>query len=60
MLVEGRIATRFWEDREGVERRVTEIVVAGARGAIDVLAARRNDPAAEGEEPANPAAEADE
>ena len=64
VLVEGRIATRAYQDREGVERRVTEIVVAGARGAINVLAARRNDLAAakDGEEgePAEPAAEADE
>lgn len=64
VLVEGRIATRAYQDREGVERRVTEIVVAGARGAINVLTARRNDPAEakDGEEgePADPAAEADE
>ena len=64
VLVEGRLSTRSYEDREGVERRVTEIVVAGARGAINVLAARRNDPAAaeDGEEgePADPAAETDE
>ena len=64
LLVEGRIATRSYEDKEGVERRVTEIVVAGARGAINVLAARRNDPAAakdgEESEPADRAAETDE
>lgn len=64
VLVEGRIATRAYQDREGVERRVTEIVVAGARGAINVLAARRNDLAAakdgEGNEPADRDAEADE
>jgi len=64
VLVEGRIAARSYRDREDVERRVTEIVVAGARGAINVLAARRNDLAAakdgEGNEPADRAAEADE
>ena len=45
-----------------IERLANDL--AGARGAIDVLAARRNDPAAaeDGEEgePADPAAEADE
>lgn len=64
VLVEGRISTRSYADRDGVERRITEIVVAGARGAINVLAARRNDPAAakdgEESEPADGAAEADE
>ena len=64
VLVEGRITTRSYADRDGVERRITEIVVAGARGAINVLAARRNDPAAakdgEESEPADGAAEADE
>ena len=64
VLVEGRIAARSYRDREDVERRVTEIVVAGPRGAINVLAARRNDLAAakdgEGNEPADRAAEADE
>ena len=41
VLVEGRIATRAWRDREGAGRTVTEIVVAGAQGTVSVLAGRR-------------------
>ena len=41
VLVEGRIATRAWRDREGASRTVTEIVVAGAQGTVSVLAGRR-------------------
>ncbi|MDE0052160.1 MAG: single-stranded DNA-binding protein [Rhodospirillales bacterium] len=44
VLVEGRIATRGYQDREGTERTVTEIVVAGRQGTVNVLAARRGDP----------------
>ena len=43
VLVEGRISTRSWTDRKGVERRTTEIVVSGARGLVNVLARRRKD-----------------
>ena len=43
VLVEGRIATRSWTDKKGVERRTTEIVVSGARGLVNVLAKRRKD-----------------
>ena len=48
VLVEGRLATRGYRDREGNERSVTEIVVAGPKGTVNVLGARR-EPAAEGE-----------
>ena len=41
VMVEGRIATRKYSDREGVERSVTEIVVAGPQGMVNVLAGRR-------------------
>ena len=47
VLVEGRIATRGYQDREGTERTVTEIVVAGRQGTVNVLAARRGDPGSE-------------
>ena len=40
-MVEGRIATRKYSDREGAERSVTEIVVAGPQGMVNVLAGRR-------------------
>ena len=45
VLVEGRIATRDYRDREDVARRVTEIVVAGRQGVVNVLSPRRPDPA---------------
>ena len=41
VLVEGRIATRTWTDRKGTEHRTTEIVVAGPRSQVNVLAKRR-------------------
>ena len=47
VMVEGRVATRKYNDREGIERSVTEIVVAGPRGMVNVLAARRQDPGSE-------------
>ena len=45
VLVEGRIATREYRDREDVARTVTEIVVAGRQGVVNVLSARRGEPA---------------
>ena len=44
VLVEGRIATRDYRDREDVARTITEIVVAGRQGMVNVLSARRGDP----------------
>ncbi len=46
VLVEGKLATRQYCDREGVERTVTEIIVAGPQGKVNVLAGR---PGAEAE-----------
>ena len=43
VLVEGRLATRQYRDRDGNERSVTEIVVAGWQGTVNVLSARRRD-----------------
>ena len=43
VLVEGRIATRGFTDKEGNDRAVTEIVVAGAQGTVNILS-RRPDP----------------
>ena len=40
VLVEGRLATRGYRDREGKERSVTEIVVAGPQGLVNVVGAR--------------------
>jgi len=37
VLVEGRLRTREFQDREGKERTVTEIVVAGPQSMVNVL-----------------------
>ena len=41
VLVEGRLRTREYQDREGKERTVTEIVVAGPQGMVNVLSPKR-------------------
>ena len=41
VMVEGRIATRGFTDREGNERAVTEIVVSGRQGMVNILGGRR-------------------
>ena len=43
VMVEGRIATRKYSDREGVERSLTEIVVAGPQGMVNILSPRRTE-----------------
>ena len=45
VLVEGRLAVRAFTDKQERERQVTEIVVAGPQGMVNVLSGRR---AAEG------------
>ena len=52
VLVEGRLATRTWRDREGNDRTVTEIVVAGPQGTVNVLSPRRGKVADAGRETA--------
>ena len=37
VLVEGRLRTREYKDREGNERTITEIVVAGPQSVVNVL-----------------------
>ena len=51
VLVEGRIATREYRDREGNDRSITEIVVAGAQGMVNMLGGRRSQAADAAEEP---------
>ena len=41
VMVEGRIATREYRDREDAARSVTEIVVAGRQGMVNILSERR-------------------
>ena len=43
LLIEGRITTREYQDKKGESRRVTEIVVAGSQGLVNVLSARQDD-----------------
>ena len=49
VMVEGRIATRTFTDREGNERSVTEIVVSGWQGLVNILSGRRGSADAPGE-----------
>ena len=48
VLVEGRLRTREFKDREGKERTVTEIVVAGPQDMVNVLSRRPAEDGAEG------------
>ena len=41
VMVEGRIATRTFSDREGTDRNVTEIVVSRRQDTVNMLSARR-------------------
>jgi len=41
VLVEGRIAAREYRDREDRPRTVTEIVVSGPQGTVNILSGRR-------------------
>ena len=40
VLVEGRLATREYRDKQDIARTVTEIVVAGRQGVVNVLSGR--------------------
>ena len=40
LLVEGRLASRAFTDKQGRERQVTEVVVAGPQARINVLSPR--------------------
>ena len=56
VLVEGRLAVRAWKDREGRDRQVTEIVVAGRQGLVNVLSGR---PETDGDADGDAAGDAD-
>ena len=43
VLVEGRIAQREYQDRGGETQKVTEVVVAGPQGMVNVLSPRPKD-----------------
>ena len=44
VLVEGRIASRAFRDKDGNDRAVTEIVVAGWQGTVNILSGQRASP----------------
>ena len=46
-LIEGRITSHEYQDKKGESRRVTEIVVAGPQGRVNVLSPRQDDGRAE-------------
>lgn len=50
VLVEGRLAHREFRDREGRDRRIAEIVVAGPRGIVNVLTRKSADGSDAGED----------
>ena len=43
LLIEGRITSHEYQDKKGGNRRVTEIVVAGPQGRVNVLSPRQDD-----------------
>lgn len=43
LYVEGQIKTRKWEDREGVERYVTEVVIPAFGGALVLLGGKQGE-----------------
>ena len=43
LLIEGRITSHEYQDKKGDNRRVTEIVVGGPQGRVNVLSPRQDD-----------------
>ena len=43
LLIEGRITSHEYQDKKGDNRRVTEIVVGGPQGLVNVLSPRQDD-----------------
>ena len=57
VMVEGRIATRSFRDKDGKERTVTKIVVSRRQDTVNILSARRQEAPAEPETGAGSGAE---
>ena len=49
VMVEGKIATRSFRDKDGRDRAVTEIVVSRRQDTVNILSARRQESSAESE-----------
>ena len=49
VLVEGRLATREYDDSKGIRRQVTEVVVAGPQDVVNVLTPKAKEGAGAGD-----------
>ncbi len=49
VMVEGRIASRAFRDKDGNDRAVTEIVVSRRQDTVNILSGRRQEPSGEPE-----------
>ena len=49
VMVEGKVATRAFRDKEGNDRAITEIVVSRRQDTVNILSARRQESPAEPE-----------
>ena len=58
VMVEGRIATRSFRDREDNDRTVTEIVVSRRQDTVNILSARRAEDGTGGQDAVEAAAQA--
>ena len=52
VLVEGRLAIREYDDGKGIRRQVTEVVVAGPQGVVNVLTPKAKEGAGGADTPA--------
>ena len=59
VLVEGRIARREYRDKDDNARRITEIVVAGPQGMVNVVSPRAKGSRADADAPAGSGADED-
>ena len=50
VMVEGRIAAREYQDGKGVDRRITEVIVSGPQGMVNVLSRKPDGYAGSAEE----------
>lgn len=51
VYIEGQLQTRKWQDREGVDRYTTEVVIGVFKGELQLLDRRQGDSAPEGPAP---------
>lgn len=56
VYLEGQLQTRKWQDKDGVEKYTTEVVLQGFGGTLVMLDSRGADSGASSDEPAKPSA----